>query len=378
MASAPQPPSRGALATLLAWAALLAAAPLLGAAAAGSLSAERFAIPPRPGGAAQASFSWPAFIAVAALGGAVLGPVARRAAASFRRSPAVPAPPARPFPAWGWGALGVGALAWAIAWSDAPRFAALRPYTFTPLWLAYVLVMNALCVRATGSSPATREPGFFFALFPASALFWWAFEYLNRFVGNWSYEGERFGPLGYVGLASLCFSTVLPAVWSTRAWLLSRVGLRRAFGRIDPLPPRFGRIPPRAAALLAFALLAATAAWPAGLYPLLWVAPLVLLCALAARRGRPQILGPLRGEDWTAPAAAALAGLVCGLFWEMWNAYSLLRWVYHIPGVDRFRVFEMPLLGYLGYLPFGLLCAAVGDLVREPFAARAQGAGRGL
>ena len=104
----------------------------------------------------------------------------------------------------------------------------------------------------------------------------------------------------------------------------------------------------------------------------------MLLCALAARRGRPQILGPLRGEDWTAPAAAALAGLVCGLFWEMWNAFSLLRWVYHIPGVDRFRVFEMPLLGYLGYLPFGLLCAAVGDLMREPFAARAQGAGRGL
>lgn len=378
MASAPQHPSREALATLLAWAALLAAAPLLGAATAGTLRAERFAIPPRPDGSAHASFSWPAFVGIAALGGTVLGLVARRAVSSFRRSPAIPAPPARPFPAWGWGALGFGALAWAIAWSDMPRLAALRPYTFTPLWLAYIGVMNALCVRASGSSPATREPGFFLALFPASALFWWAFEYLNRFVGNWSYEGEPFGSLGYVGLASLCFSTVLPAVWSTRAWLLSRAGLRRAFGRVTPLPPRFGRIPPGAAALLAAALLAATAAWPAGLYPILWVAPLMLLCALAARRGGRQIFGLLRGEDWTVPAAAALAGLVCGFFWEMWNAFSLLRWVYHIPGVDRFRVFEMPLLGYLGYLPFGLLCSAVGDLVRELFAARPRGAGHGL
>lgn len=373
-----QPPFREALATLLAWAALLAAAPLLGAAAAGSLSADRFAIPPRPGGSAHGSFSWPAFLAVAVLGAAVLGPVARRAATSFRRSPPAPAPPARPFPPWGWAALGFGALAWAVAWGQGLCLDALRPYTFTPLWLAYIGVMNALCVRATGRSPLTREPGFFLALFPASALFWWVFEYLNRFVGNWSYEGEAFGPLGYVALASLCFSTVLPAVWSTRAWLLSRPALRRAFGRVPPLPPRCGRIPTSAAGLLAAGLLAATAAWPAALYPLLWVAPLVLLCALAARRGRPQPLAPLRGEDWTAPAASALAGLVCGFFWEMWNAFSLLRWVYHIPGVDRFRIFEMPLLGYLGYLPFGLLCAAVGELLREPFAARAPGAGRGL
>ena len=47
-----------------------------------------------------------------------------------------------------------------------------------------------------------------------------------------------------------------------------------------------------------------------------------------------------------------IAALVCGFFWEMWNYYSYPKWIYHIPGVGVLHIFEMPLLGYLGYLPF--------------------------
>jgi hypothetical protein len=32
--------------------------------------------------------------------------------------------------------------------------------------------------------------------------------------------------------------------------------------------------------------------------------------------------------------------------------------------VDRFRIFEMPLLGYAGYLPFGIECAAIAALAK--------------
>jgi hypothetical protein len=34
-----------------------------------------------------------------------------------------------------------------------------------------------------------------------------------------------------------------------------------------------------------------------------------------------------------------------------------------VPFVQRFHVFEMPLLGYAGYLPFGVTCALAADLV---------------
>jgi len=35
------------------------------------------------------------------------------------------------------------------------------------------------------------------------------------------------------------------------------------------------------------------------------------------------------------------------------------------PYVDRFHLFGMPLIGYSGYLPFGLDCAVIAELIRE-------------
>jgi hypothetical protein len=63
--------------------------------------------------------------------------------------------------------------------------------------------------------------------------------------------------------------------------------------------------------------------------------------------------------------AAAMAALICGGFWEMWNFFSLAKWKYSIPFVHRYLIFEMPLLGYAGYLPFGLQCAVVGSLLEK-------------
>jgi hypothetical protein len=45
----------------------------------------------------------------------------------------------------------------------------------------------------------------------------------------------------------------------------------------------------------------------------------------------------------------------------MWNVNSAAKWVYSIPFVDRFHLFEMPLLGYAGYVPFGLECVVAMD-----------------
>jgi hypothetical protein len=49
----------------------------------------------------------------------------------------------------------------------------------------------------------------------------------------------------------------------------------------------------------------------------------------------------------------------------MWNYYSLAKWEYSIPFVHRFKIFEMPILGYAGYIPFGLVCAAIGNILQR-------------
>jgi hypothetical protein len=222
--------------------------------------------------------------------------------------------------------------------------------------------MNALTFRRQGRCLLLDDPFPFLLLFPASAAFWWLFEYLNRFVQNWHYTGVQFSPLEYFLYASLSFSTVLPAFASTREWVASFPTLGR-FQRFFPLVvPRPNRV----------ALLTLVAAgtgllllgiYPDYVFPLLWISPLLILVSLQALMKQPHVFSSLGQGDWRGILSSALAALVCGFFWEMWNYYSLARWVYHIPFVQHLHLFEMPLLGYAGYLPFGVECAVVVEMV---------------
>lgn len=71
-------------------------------------------------------------------------------------------------------------------------------------------------------------------------------------------------------------------------------------------------------------------------------------------RNRVVDLGGLTKGDWRAVGIYAIAALLCGLFWEMWNVHSLAKWTYAIPYLGGLYVFEMPLAGYAGYLFFGI------------------------
>jgi hypothetical protein len=192
---------------------------------------------------------------------------------------------------------------------------------------------------------------FLLSLFPTSALFWWFFEYLNRFVQNWYYVGERFGPWEYFWYATLPFATVLPAVLSTQEFIRSFAWFQRAFSRVRPLSGFGHPILPQATLAAASGGLAAIGVWPDFLQSLVWVAPLLIIVALKSLRHESHPLQDLTRTDWTGPVSAALAALICGFLWEMWNFYSLAKWKYSIPFVHRFEIFEMPLLGYAGYLP---------------------------
>jgi len=261
------------------------------------------------------------------------------------------------FPWWGSAGLVLVAISWILAWNRFPWFRGWQAYTFTPLWLGYILVVNGLVHKWTGTSLPERNLRGFLILFPASALFWWYFEYLNRFVQNWYYLGiETFSSQAYVLHATVCFSTVLPAVEGTRelleAWQ-QPVGRRQPPGR---QPQWIGWL----LLLTSMAGLAGLAAWPDLLFPLVWVSPFTILAGIqGVRDGR--ICPVLTG--WPALATPALAGLVCGFFWEMWNWKSLAHWEYAIPWVDRYHLFAMPLLGYGGYLPFGAGCCCLARLV---------------
>ena len=322
-------------------------------------------LPPRPTPIEHPGFSPLLFaglaIPVSIVAAALLACVARAARRADRQAVAQ----VRRFPPWGWaGVLLVGA-SWAAAWTRLDWLAALQHHTFTPLWLGYIVTVNALCHRRTGRCLLTDRPGFVACLFAASAVCWWLFEYLNRFVGNWYYVGvAHFSAIEYVVHASIAFSTVLPAVLSTERYLASFTLLSSAFSHLGAVPP-----PPRAAAggglvVIAVAGLLGIGRHPEYLFPLLWVSPLLVMLGVQLLSDRATGFASIARGDWRPVCLPSLAALACGFFWELWNSRSLAHWEYSIPFVDRFHLFEMPALGYAGYLPFGLECVVVVRLLR--------------
>ena len=130
------------------------------------------------------------------------------------------------WPVHGWIGVALIAVFWPLNWV----LPGLRTHLlFFPLWLGYVLAVDALVLRRRGSSILTRSPGRFVLLFVLSAPAWWLFEAFNARTGNWIYHGvEHFSDLHYAVLATVAFSTVMPAVFETAE-------LVRSFGWVERL-----------------------------------------------------------------------------------------------------------------------------------------------
>ena len=252
-------------------------------------------------------------------------------------------------PAWLWLGLGLIAVAWPMAWVG-PR--PLSEHTFFPLWLGYILTVDGLTMWRAGGSLLARDRRRFALLFVFSVPLWWLFEFANEYLGNWRYVMPRvYGPVAYGLLASLAFSTVMPALFVT-AELWRTVPL---FAR----PRRWIRIAPSRTGLLLIAALGlatfvASLAVPRQAFPLVWLGVFFLLDPLNALLGGKSLAEEVAARRWDTVLVLFAAGLTCGFFWEMWNSGSMPKWVYTVPYVERPKLFEMPWLGYGGYLPFAL------------------------
>lgn len=264
------------------------------------------------------------------------------------------------FPIWGWIGTVLIASGWAVAWSHPGWLGRLADHSFPPLWLGYVLVVDGLAYRRCGTSPLRRRTGIWLMWFPVSAVAWWYFELLNRFIQNWVYLGvQDFSPLRYVLGSTLAYSTVIPAVLTTAALLSSFDYFQRGFLRARP----DSGVSERQWtwwSIVAFgaAGLALMPWFPIALFPVIWLSPLAITTGLLELGGVATGAGHAMRGDWGPVIALAAAAVICGFFWELWNLYAMPKWIYQIPWFDRFKLFEMPLVGYLGYLPFGPACWA--------------------
>jgi hypothetical protein len=256
----------------------------------------------------------------------------------------------RRFPIYGGIALALCLAAWISSWL---RIEPLYRFSFFPLWLGYILFIDALNLMRRGKSLLMRSGPRYLLLFLASSLFWWVFEALNIPVQNWHYIMDRpYSSLAYFLIASLNFSTVLPGVMETAEFLATFQPLRPRLSpsNVGPLLPL-----PVLAAVELLGLICLVLPWvfPRYCFGLIWLCVVLLLDPINNLSRRKSALAHVAVGDWRF-LVVPLAGLCCGFLWEMWNFFALPKWYYTIPYVGFWKIFEMPLLGYTGYLPFAL------------------------
>ncbi len=264
----------------------------------------------------------------------------------------------RPFPLHGWVGVFIVLLAWPLNWLLPGNRTA---YLFFPLWLGYVFTIDGLVFWRKGTSLFTRSWQHFVGLFLISAPAWWLFELINLRTQNWTYLGvDQYTPLTYFLLASLNFSTVIPAVFGS-AELLS------SFDFVQKMKPgpviRDNRRTTLSFFTAGWIMLILLLLWPGYFFPFVWVSIYFIMEPINVWLGNPSLPEGTRTGDWRVVASLFFGVLLTGFFWEMWNYFAFPKWVYQVPGVNFFHIFEMPLLGYGGYLPFALELYALFHLV---------------
>jgi hypothetical protein len=256
------------------------------------------------------------------------------------------------------------AMSWIFAWTRLPQLERWQGQSFIPLWFSFCAALNTFSLWRSGDCIARKAPVRYGLLFPLSAGFWWVFEYLNRFVQNWEYQlPVQYSAGEYFFWATLSFSTVLPALAGCSEALAVSLPRRTGWSTFPPLrqiqTKKFGYC----ALALGSMLLFLTPMYPGVLFPALWLAPPLVLHGTMLLVTQVTTFPEIARGDWTRLSHWMAAGAICGLCWETWNYYSLAKWVYHIPYLAGLYLFEMPFVGYLGYLPFGVLCAQVVAIV---------------
>ncbi|MDE1825593.1 MAG: hypothetical protein KGH61_04400 [Candidatus Micrarchaeota archaeon] len=222
------------------------------------------------------------------------------------------------------------------------------------VWYGFILFVDSLVYRIRGRSLISTYPKEFLLMILVSLPFWLIFELYNLFTLSWYY-------LNYVWYVHLLdFTTIVPAVLETFS-LLNALEIGKKFDRVRKAmhPQGKGKLFGVNAIRLLVVLGAIAAMVPfiaPGLgFMFIWIGLFLFLDPLSYLIGRPSVVEKVGSGTPSVLLRLFLSGIIMGLLWELWNYQAYPKWVYSFPGAaSSIKLFAMPLLGYLGYLPFAL------------------------
>ena len=235
---------------------------------------------------------------------------------------------------------------------------------FPIIWFGYILVIDALVYKLRKNSLISDRFLQFLGMVIISMLLWWIFEFINIPLKNWSYIGlDGLGKWSNL-FGSISFATVLPALFET-------VELIRSIHLFDSKKlkkkHKITKTFTHTMLILGIISFLSPMFLPKFTFPLVWLSFFLILDPINYLHKQPSIIGHLKNRKLIVPLSLLLAGIVLGFFWEFWNYWAIPKWTYDIPFVGFFKIFEMPILGYLGYLPFSFELYAMYWFIRSLF-----------
>ena len=285
----------------------------------------------------------------------------------------IPTPSPKPiparFPVWFWIGAALTLFFWWLMWTRVTPFGDLVYYAFTPLWWGFILTVDGLVYqRSGGYSLLAARPQTLLISAAVSLAGWFYFEYFDYFaLGNWYYPNSTMPELSHAIVVLLyltAYTTVWPVIFEWYTLLNTFPGLAGRYSNGPKIALSGG--------LLfwgGFLLIFAVVFFPYPLFWVMWIGPLAIFSGQLLRKGIWNPFTAMAEGNWGPALLMALSALFNGFFWELWNWGSAHPaqpvsnpnyWVYDIPYVNVIHIFaEMPLLGYMGYMPFGILAWAV-------------------
>lgn len=243
-----------------------------------------------------------------------------------------------------------------IVTSEVLMFLRVEPfYTLhTPIcWSGLILFVDALIFKLKGESFIASRTREFLLLLPISVGLWLVFEFYNLFLHNWHYvglpESRVFRYFGY----AWSFATIWPAILQI-AELVESFSLYRRV-KVSPIKP--SRRGLSILMVVGFTFLLIPIVFPTRYWAILvWTGFVLFLDPINYLAGGSSLLRDLQRGAPRRFLNLLTSGFICGIFWEFWNYWAGAKWVYTVPILGNIKIFEMPVIGYLGFLPFALEC----------------------
>jgi len=274
-------------------------------------------------------------------------------------------------PVWFWiGAfLMFGAMFFMWGKFSGPKF--ITNWTLLPLfWGAIIFFDGIVYYRTGGKSIINQRPQTLVAIAVCSIGGWAYFEYLNFFVKeNWYYpRGDMISTEQFMIYSLLGSSALLTIAFELYMLLESfpKLAVKYTQGPKLVVSKKIWKIILFSSLLIMFLI----SIFPDELFFFIWLAPLLVFLSILELLDIWTPFTPIqKSGNWSPFALMCLTYLIQGFFHEFWNYFSASHlpggeiitynpgfWMYSVPYVNVLHVFEMPLLGFFGYLPFGLYC----------------------